>query len=79
MPLPRGAENYLDTALKAAKKDSIIHFYDFLHENEFNKAKEKIDKACKKEKKKYKILNLVKCGQFGPRIYRICVDFMIIS
>ena len=75
MPLPRGAEDYLPIALKAAKKNTIIHFYDFLHENEFNKAKEKIQKACKALKKKYKILNLVKCGHFGPGIYRICVDF----
>lgn len=78
MPLPRGAENYLNTALKAAKKNTTIHFYDFLHESEFSKAKEKIEKACKQAKKKYKILNLVKCGQFGPGIYRICVDFKII-
>lgn len=78
MPLPRGAETYLNTALKAAKKNVIIHFYDFLHESEFNKAQEKIGKACKQAKKKYKILNLVKCGQFGPSIYRICVDFKII-
>ena len=77
MPLPRGAEDYLDIALKAAKKNSIIHFYDFLHEDEFDKAKEKIDKNCKKIKKKYKILKLVRCGHFGPGIYRICVDFRI--
>jgi tRNA (guanine37-N1)-methyltransferase len=74
MPLPRGAEDYLKIALKAAKKGSIIHFYDFLHESEFNKAKEKIDKACKK----YKIIRLVRCGHFGPGIYRICVDFRIV-
>lgn len=79
MPLPRGAENYLDIALKAAKKNSIIHFYDFLNGNEFYKAEEKIKKACKKVKKKYKIINLIKCGQFGPGIYRICVDFKVIS
>jgi len=78
MPLPRGAENYLGIALKAAKKNSTIHFYDFLHEDEFDKAKEKIDKACKKAKKKCEILNIVKCGQFGPAIYRICVDFKIL-
>ncbi len=77
MPLPRGAENYLNITLKAAKKNAIIHFYDFLHESEFSKAQEKIEKACKQAKKKYKILNLVKCGQFGPGIYRICVDFRI--
>ena len=78
MPLPRGAENYLNIALKAAKNNSIIYFYDFLHEDEFKKAEEKIAKACKKAKKKHKILNITKCGQFGPGIYRICVDFKII-
>ncbi len=78
MPLPRGAEGYLDVALKASKKNSIIHFYDFLHENEFGKAKGKIDLACNKAKKKYRILKTVKCGHFGPGIYRICVDFKII-
>ena len=78
MPLPRGAEYYLNTALKASKKGTIIHFYDFLHESEFSKAKEKIKTACQKAKKKHKILSLAKCGQFGPGIYRICVDFTIV-
>lgn len=77
MPLPRGAEDYLETALKSSKKGTTIHFYDFLHENEFKKAEEKIQKACTKQKKKFKILNLTKCGQFGPGIFRICVDFLI--
>ncbi len=75
MPLPKGAENYLDLALKTVKKKGIIHFYDFLNEEEFDKAIKKIDKACKKQEKKYKILKLVKCGQFSPRVYRVCVDF----
>jgi len=77
MPLPKGGEDYLDLALKVVRKKGIIHFYDFLHEDEFDKAIEKIDKACKKKRKKYKILKLVKCGQFSPRVYRICVDFKI--
>lgn len=78
MPLPKGAENYLDLAIKAVKKNGIIHFYDFLHENQFDEAVNKIDAACKKAKKKYNILKLVKCGQFGPGIYRICVDFKVL-
>ena len=77
MPLPKGGENYLDLAIKAAKNKGTIHFYDFLHENQFDEAADKIDLACKKAKKKYKILKLVKCGQFGPGIYRICVDFTV--
>ena len=78
MPLPRGAEDYLGVALKTTKKGTIVHFYDFLHENDFDKAKEKIAKACKKAKKKYRILEFVKCGQFGPGIFRICIDFKIL-
>ncbi|MBW2990000.1 class I SAM-dependent methyltransferase family protein [Candidatus Woesearchaeota archaeon] len=78
MPLPRGAEDYLDVALKAAKKDSMIHFYDFLHETEFGLARDKIRKACKKAGKRYRIINIARCGQFGPGIYRICVDFKVL-
>jgi tRNA (guanine37-N1)-methyltransferase len=78
MPLPKGAENYLNLALKSIKKKGIIHFYDFLHENQFDEAINKIDLACRKTKKKYKIIRLVKCGQFGPGIFRICVDFSVL-
>jgi tRNA (guanine37-N1)-methyltransferase len=78
MPLPKGGEDFLDVAIKAAKKGAIIHFYDFLHEDAFEQAKEKVKAACKLAKKKYKILDLVKCGQQSPRIYRICVDFKIL-
>ena len=78
MPLPKGAEKYLDIALPASKKGTTIHFYDFLNEKEFNLAKEKVAKACKRGKKKFRVLNLVKCGHFGPRIYRICLDFKVL-
>lgn len=78
MPLPKSAEDFLDIALKSIKKKGIIHFYDFLHENEFGEARRKIKDACKKAGLKYKTLNFVKCGHFGPKIYRICIDFQII-
>ncbi len=71
MPLPKNAEDFLDYALKVSKRNTIIHFYDFEHENEIKKAEEKI----KNHIKKYKILKIVKCGQYAPRKYRICVDF----
>jgi tRNA G37 N-methylase Trm5 len=77
MPLPKSAEDFLDLALKSIKKQGIIHFYDFLNENEFYKAKEKIKKACMKAKKKCRILRVVKCGQHAPRVFRICVDFKV--
>ena len=75
MPLPKGGEKYLELALKHSRKGSIIHFYDFLHENEFDKAEEKVKKACLNQKRKYKKLNLAKCGQYSPGFFRICLDF----
>lgn len=73
MPLPKSAEEFLDVALKAAKKGTMIHFYDFLFEKDFNQAGGKIKKHCKK----CKILRTVKCGQYSPRKFRVCVDFKV--
>ena len=78
MPLPKSGENFLDVALKSVKKNGIIHFYDFLHESEFDKAKEKVKNACKIAGKKCRILRLVKCGQQSPRVFRICVDVKVL-
>ena len=35
-------------------------------------------KDFKKQSKKIKILRTVKCGQFSPRVDRICVDFKVL-
>ncbi|MBW2981920.1 class I SAM-dependent methyltransferase family protein [Candidatus Woesearchaeota archaeon] len=77
MPLPLTGENFLDTALTAANKKAVVHFYDFLKEEEFNLAKEKIKKACDSAKRKFKILRIVKAGQIKPREYRVCIDFSV--
>jgi len=77
MPLPRTAEEFLDTALLVAKKKTMIHLYGFLGEDEFNDYKKKIKDICKEQGFKVKIKDLVKCGQFSPRVFRICVDFEV--
>jgi tRNA (guanine37-N1)-methyltransferase len=78
MPLPKSAADYLDVALAATRKGTTIHFYDFQKEGEFEKSVEKIRKACESAGKKFKVLNIVKCGQNAPREFRICVDFEMI-
>ncbi|MBL7054283.1 class I SAM-dependent methyltransferase family protein [Candidatus Woesearchaeota archaeon] len=78
MPLPKGAEVFLGLALSKIKKKGVVHFYDFLSEDYFDLAKKKIAFACEKAGKKFKILKVVKCGQFSPRVYRLCVDFMVL-
>ena len=79
MPLPKTADEFLPDAFRLAKKGTIIHFYDFLHESEFKQAEEKVLSAAKKHNKKVAILNFTKCGQYSPRKYRVCVDFKLLS
>ena len=77
MPLPKGAEDFLKLTLNKIKKNGIIHFYSFAEETKFDKVIEFINKEYKKNKKQCKIIDIVKCGQFSPRVFRICVDFRV--
>jgi len=78
MPLPKGAENFLDLALDKINKNGTIHFYNFAEENKYDKIIKIINIECKKKKRKCKIINIVKCGQFSPRVFRVCIDFKVI-
>ena len=78
MPLPKNAEDFLESAFKISKKGTLIHFYAFSKEDKLDNVKDLILDKCKRYKKKCKILNIVKCGQNAPREYRICVDFKLI-
>lgn len=78
MPLPKGAEDFLGLALKNIKRRGIIHFYDFLHQDEFFKAGEKIKTECANQGKRCRIIKVVKCGQYSPRFYRVCADFKVL-
>lgn len=78
MPLPKGARAYLGLAFSYIKRNGIIHFYDFLPEEEIpDAATQKLTAAAKKLNRKVKIINVVKCGQLAPRAYRVCVDAVI--
>ena len=78
MPLPKDAEDFLDITLKKIKKKGIVHLYTFSELEKIDKITKNIQKKCKKSGKKIKILNTVKCGQYSPYVYRICVDFEVI-
>ena len=79
MPLPKDAAEFLYLAFHVSKKGTIIHLYGFEHEKEFNIALKKVDDVCRKHNIKYKLIELVKCGQDSPGKFRICVDFKILS
>ncbi len=80
MPLPKDAELFLDCAFKTSDKNAIVHMYDFVHENDFpHKSEDAVKKAAEKHKKKIKIIETRKVGQYSPRKYRICCDFNILK
>jgi len=77
MPLPKDAESFLNLVLEKTKKSGIVHFYNFADENMYSDLIQKIKKECKKQKKQCKILKITRCGQFSPKVVRICVDFRV--
>ena len=77
MPLPKGAEDFLSLALKKIKNKGIIHFYTFAEEDKYDSITKTIKKECEKQKKKCKILDIVKCGHFSPGVFRVCADFLV--
>src|SRR3989338_4831312 len=66
MPLPKTAEDFLPSALSAAKKGAIIHFYAFLGKDEFKEEGKRIKQICATLNHPAKILRAVPCGQFSP-------------
>jgi tRNA (guanine37-N1)-methyltransferase len=76
MPLPKTGEKFLDLAFSIADK-SWIHYYDFMREDEFETAKGVVRNYAKNNNKKVSNIDVVKAGQYGPRINRICVDFFV--
>ncbi|MBL7055630.1 hypothetical protein ISS07_01825 [Candidatus Woesearchaeota archaeon] len=79
MPLPKGAERFLDITLKKIKEKGTIHLYTFSEEGKFDDTKKNIREECKKQGKKCRILKIVKCGHYSPGTFRVCVDFRVSS
>ena len=78
MPMPKTAEEFLPVAFSSAKKGSVIHYYDFGKQEEFKLLRDKIKNACTRAKKKCRILRTVKCGNYSPGVFRVCIDFKIL-
>ncbi|MBS3146616.1 class I SAM-dependent methyltransferase family protein [Candidatus Woesearchaeota archaeon] len=74
MPLPKGANKYLDMVKICLKKKGILHYYDFLREEELpQKGLEKLNLAFPG----FKLLNYNKCGNIAPGKFRVCFDIQV--
>lgn len=78
MPLPLDAGKFLDMAVKCLKPKGIIHFYAVGNEVDlFSKALEMIDERLKKLNKSYVVMTKRKVLPYGPRRWKVCIDFMV--
>lgn len=77
MPRPQLKETFLHEAFHAAKKGTIIFYYDF--EKEPGIILDKIQKQATKEKKNVEILKVKKAGEIAPYKYRWRVDFKVLN
>lgn len=79
MPLPKTGEEFLETALRAAKKGATIHYYSFLREQDIDAEAKRIAVVCKNAGHSVRVLRKVKCGQFSPRTFRTCFDLKVLK
>ncbi|MFT4312952.1 MAG: class I SAM-dependent methyltransferase [Candidatus Woesearchaeota archaeon] len=75
--LPKSAYQFLPQALSVSKKGTILHYYDFLHEDDFERAKTRVKDACDETEFTPKFLGIHTCGTQGVKTYRICVDILL--
>ncbi len=81
MTRPNLKDSFLQTAFKASKKGTIIHYYCFYDEIEaLAKTPEQlIEQEAKKAKKKIRILKIKKAGDIGKNKFRYRVDLKLLN
>jgi len=77
MPHPTDAISYVPAALEVAKSRATIHFYDFAPESEFLAVGKNLTDICEKNGWSCEIINVVICGEYSPRVFRVCVDAIV--
>lgn len=77
MPLPGSADEFLDLAFQHTEKDSLIHYYRFVEENNWDQIIDEIDSVAEKAGKDYRIKEKVVCGERAAHIDRVCIDIEI--
>ena len=77
MPLPSGAHEFLDIAIRCLKKNGWIHFYTISKEGEEDYAKETLIQKTKKLGREARDVISRKVLPYAPRIWKRCVEAKI--
>jgi len=94
MPLPHEGRKFLETAIKCARPRGVIHFYYIGHDMQgpakgpakglakgqsmFKTAADIIKMECTKLGRKCRILTQQKVLPYGPRMFKVCIDFEVL-
>ncbi|MBI2546312.1 tRNA (guanine-N1)-methyltransferase [Candidatus Woesearchaeota archaeon] len=78
MPLPKDAYGYLAEAVHAAGRRCTIHYYAFGSLEQAPHIAQSIKESVNELGRPCKIMGIVKCGQYSPGIYRLCIDLNIL-
>ncbi len=74
MILPSATHEFVKEVLAVSKKGTVIHFYQFVHEKEFQKRGKEIVKLFGN---KVKVRKINKSGYYAPYVYRVCYDLKV--
>ncbi|NUN11022.1 class I SAM-dependent methyltransferase family protein [Candidatus Micrarchaeota archaeon] len=82
MPLPHTSKLFLDSVLRAAAKNCIIHYYAFNSFNKnlapFDEVLSDIKQACARNNKKCKILNKRIARPYSASLVQVVIDFSVL-
>ena len=79
MPLPKGAYLYLSQAFRCLKDRGIVHFYHWALESDlFTNSYLLLERFAILNSRSIKILNMRKVLPYAPKIYKICIDALVI-
>jgi len=78
MPLPKGAEDFLDIAVNCLKEEGYIHFYNWGSEpNIFENAEKIVEERLGEMGVEYRIVNKRKVLPYAPRKWKVCLDIYV--
>ncbi|MFH1199536.1 MAG: class I SAM-dependent methyltransferase family protein [Candidatus Micrarchaeota archaeon] len=82
MPLPHNAYEFLDAALGAARKGATVHFYyipDAEDADAIKLAREKIASACRKNRRRFKVVAARTVKSYAPHVDQVVIDFRLLN
>ena len=79
MPRPNLKDTFLESALKAAKKGTMIYYNGFCNINEIKQMQKDLIQEAKSLKRNIKIINILKAGDIAPYKFRWRIEIKVLN